>query len=140
VVDNNLYWYSTSPDVLGNKSNWYMTAVHSYANLTGLNTLAQNTSLTTAVTRTVSGAQETVRVTLTNTSSSALAFFVRPEITAGNGGTEVLPVSYSDNYVSLWPGESTTITAAYATADLGGQPPYLRVRGYNVPTGSVAVP
>ena len=39
VVSNNLYWYSTSPDTLGNKSNWYMTAVHSYANLTGLNSL-----------------------------------------------------------------------------------------------------
>src|SRR2546421_847477 len=113
VVDSNLYWYSTSPDTLGNKANWYMTAVKTYANLTGLNTLAQNTGLTTAVTRTVSGAQETVRVTLTNTSGTALAFFIRPEIIAGSNGTEVLPVSYTDNYVSLWPGESTAITATY---------------------------
>ena len=41
---------------------------------------------------------------------------------------------------SLWPGEQTTLTAKYATADLGGQLPYLRVRGGNVPSFTVAVP
>jgi len=40
----------------------------------------------------------------------------------------------------LWPGESSTIAATYQTSDLGGQPPYLRVRGYNVPTTSTALP
>ncbi|HEU4349012.1 MAG TPA: glycoside hydrolase family 2 protein, partial [Actinoplanes sp.] len=79
-------------------------------------------------------------ITLTNTSATNLAFFVRPEITAGSGGTEVLPVTYTDNYVSLWPGESTTITAAYQSSDLGGQAPYLRVRGHNIPTTSIPVP
>jgi exo-1,4-beta-D-glucosaminidase len=91
------------------------------------------------VTRTTSGTQQTATITLTNTGST-LAFFLRPEITAGNGGNEVLPVSYSDNYVSLFPGESTTITASYATSALGGAAPYLRVRGVNVPTSSIVVP
>src|SRR5439155_2809874 len=36
LVSNNLYWYSTSPDVLGNHSTWYKTQVKSSANLTGL--------------------------------------------------------------------------------------------------------
>jgi exo-1,4-beta-D-glucosaminidase len=49
-------------------------------------------------------------------------------------------VNYSDNDISLWPGESSTITATYQTSDLGGQPPYLRVRGYNVPATSTALP
>ena len=140
LVSNNLYWYSTSPDVLGNRSTWYMTAVKTYANLTGLNSLPSNPSLATTVTRTVAGGQETVQVALRNTSATNLAFFVRPEVTAGNGGTEVLPVTYTDNYVTLWPGESTTVTATYQTADLAGQPAYVRVRGYNVPTTSVPVP
>jgi exo-1,4-beta-D-glucosaminidase len=139
VVSNNLYWYSTTADVLGNKSNWYMTAVKTYANLTGLNSLASNPSLTAAASRTVTGDQETVRITLSNASTTNIAFFVRPEVTAGNGGNEVLPVNYTDNYVSLWPGESTTVTATYQSGDLGGQTPYLRVRGYNVPTASIPV-
>ena len=137
VVSNNLYWYPTSPDALGNKSNWYMTAVKTYANLTGLNGLPASSGLTVSPSRTVSGGQETVQIHLTNTSTTNLAFFVRPEVTAGNGGPEVLPVNYTDNYVSLWPGETTTITATYRTSDLGGQAPYLRVRGYNVLTASV---
>ncbi len=140
LVSNNLYWYSTSPDVLGNKSTWYKTAVKSYANLTGLSSLASNPNVTATVARTTTGSEQTVTVTLQNTSTTNLAFFVRPEVTAGNGGLEVVPVSYTDNYVSLWPGESTTITATYQTSDLGGQPPFLRIRGYNVPTTSVAVP
>jgi len=51
----------------------------------------------------------------------------------------VLPVTYSENYVSLFPGESIIITAKYATTDLGGQLPYLRIRGYNVPQFSIVV-
>jgi exo-1,4-beta-D-glucosaminidase len=81
-----------------------------------------------------------VTITLTNGSAANLAFFIRPEVTAGNGGLEVTPISYSDNYVSLWPGESTTITATYASSALGGQAPYLRIRGWNVPTTSIAIP
>ena len=58
---------------------------------------------------------------------------MRAEIVAGNGGEEILPVNYSDNYISLWPGETKAITAKYATKNHGGQPVFVRVRGYNVP-------
>jgi exo-1,4-beta-D-glucosaminidase len=140
TVSNNLYWYSTTPDALGNKKNWYSTSVKTYANLTGLNSLVANTGVTTGVSRSVAGGQETVTITLTNTSPTNVAFFLRPEVTAGNCGREVVPVAYTDNYVSLFPGESTQITAVYATGDLGLQPPYLRLRGYNIPTVSTPVP
>jgi exo-1,4-beta-D-glucosaminidase len=140
VVSNNLYWYSTSPDVLGKSGNWYSTSVRSYANLTGLNSLASNSSVTASVSRTVASGQETVTITLNNTSATNIAFFTRAEVTAGNNGLEVLPVTYTDNYVSLFPGESITITAKYVTADLGGQAPYLRIRGYNVPSFNIPIP
>jgi len=140
VVSNNLYWYSMRPDQLANSHTWWKTAVHRYADFTRLNSLPTNPNVTASVSRTVSGGQETATVTLSNTSSTNIAFFLRPEITAGNGGTEVLPIDYSDNDVSLFPGESTTITATYATADLGGKAPYLLVRGFNVPSTSKVVP
>jgi exo-1,4-beta-D-glucosaminidase len=140
VVSNNLYWYSTTADVLGRKSNWYMTAIKTNANLTGLNSLPNNPGVTASVSRTTSGSGQAATIRLTNTSPTAIAFFLRPEITAGSGGNEVVPVTYTENYVSLFPGESTTITAAFQTADLGGQAPYLRVRGYNTPSTSIAVP
>jgi len=140
LVSNNLYWYSTTADAFGNKSNWYSTSVNTYANLTGLNSLPSNSNVTASVLRTIANGQETVTLTLNNTNATNIAFFMRPEITAGNGGLEVLPVTYTENYVSLFPGESITITAKYATTDLGGQSPYLRIRGYNVPQTSVVVP
>jgi exo-1,4-beta-D-glucosaminidase len=140
LVSNNLYWYSTIGDALGRKSNWYSTQTKTYANLTGLNSLAANNAVTSTVSRTVANGQETVTITLRNTSPTALAFFLRPEITAGNNGNEVLPVTYTDNYVSLWPGEQTTITATYQTSDLSGAAAWLRLRGYNIPTANSVIP
>ena len=37
------------------------------------------------------------------------------------------------NDLSLFPGESTTITARYRRSDLGGAVPGLALHGYNVP-------
>jgi len=140
LVSQNLYWYSTTKDVLGNHATWYKTAIKGYANLTGLSTLASNSSLAATAARTAASGEETTTITLHNTSATALAFFGRAEVTAGQDGLEVVPVTYNDNYVTLWPGESTTLTARYRTADLGGQLPYLRVRGYNLPTSNIAIP
>src|SRR5262249_42446177 len=70
VVSNNLYWYSTTPDALGNKHNWYMTAVKTYANLTGLASLPVNSAVTATASRTVSAGQETVQIQLSNTSAT----------------------------------------------------------------------
>jgi beta-mannosidase len=47
-------------------------------------------------------------------------------------GRRVLPVFYSDNYVSLVPGESSTIVIETATKDLQGDEPLVEVDGYNV--------
>ena len=134
LVSENVYVYSTSPDKLGTSTNWYHTSVSTYANLTGLNNLVANTNLTAIASRRIAGGQEAATIFLTNSSSSNIAYFVRAEITAGQGGLEVVPILYSDNYITLWPGDSKTITATYATSLLGGQAPFVRVSGYNVPT------
>ena len=133
-VGDNLYWYSTQPDVLVyTNSTYYYTPLSSYADLTGLNTLATNNSVTASATGTVDEGQSATTIRVNNPASGSLAFFVRAEVTKGRGGEEVVPVTYTDNYFTLWPGESATITAQYAQADLGGRPAFVRVRGYNVP-------
>jgi exo-1,4-beta-D-glucosaminidase len=53
LVSNNLYWYSTTADVLSGHASWYRTTVKSYANFTGLNALASNSNVTAGVSRTV---------------------------------------------------------------------------------------
>ena len=79
------------------------------------------------------------RVTITNESQTDIAFFVRAAITAGRDGGEVLPIRYSTNDVSLFPGESTTVTARYLHTDLGGAAPGLILRGFNVPEQTFSI-
>ena len=50
---------------------------------------------------------------------------------------EVLPIAWSDNDVTLWPGESETLQATYSAAALGGAPPVVSVFGWNFPTVDV---
>jgi len=49
-----------------------------------------------------------------------------------NVTSRVLPVYYSDNYISLVPKESRTVTIEAAEADLKGEAPQLVVDGWNV--------
>jgi beta-mannosidase len=46
----------------------------------------------------------------------------------------VLPVFYTDNYVSLLPGESRTITIEAAAKDLGSDQPLVVLDGWNTTT------
>ena len=43
----------------------------------------------------------------------------------------VLPVFYSDNYISLTPGETRTVTITFATTDLHGDQPLITLDGWN---------
>lgn len=138
-LSENLYWYSTQPDVFNfDKSDWYITPVTNYANLTGLNELPANPDLKASVSATGGNGQGTATIRLVNDNPTNIAFFVRAEIVGGKGGDEVAPVMYSDNYVTLWPGETNVIRARYAVSALNGKPPVLRVKGYNVPESFVA--
>jgi beta-mannosidase len=47
-------------------------------------------------------------------------------------GGRVLPAFYSDNYVSLIPGETKAIAIEAAQSDLQGEPPLIAVDGWNV--------
>ena len=126
-VSRNVYWLSTKPDVLQwDKSEWYMTPLTQYADLTGLQKLPQAQLKATAAFE-----AGRARVTLENP-SQALAFFVHLAVRKGSAGEEVLPVLWDDNYVTLLPGETREIEARYAPKDLGAAKPVVTVDGWNV--------
>jgi len=58
-------------------------------------------------------------------------------IRQSTGGELMLPVLWSDNDVTLWPGESVTLTARFAAP--GADTPIVQVSGWNVPTQTVPV-
>lgn len=129
-VSRNVYWLSTEPDVLDwDESTWYHTPVSRYAALHGLRTLPPaDVRVTTASRSLPDGWGET---TVRLTAGRSIAFFQRLALRRGPGGPRVLPVMWSDNYVTLMPGETVTVTARYRLADLGGAAPTVEVSGRN---------
>nr|MDQ6872365.1 exo-beta-D-glucosaminidase [Gemmatimonadota bacterium] len=128
-ISNNFYWLSTRMDVLSDSSTWYMTPVKTYADFTALRSMPQ-TSVNVSARFSASGGIGTARVTLKNPGKD-IAFFLRLRVT-GRDDEEALPVFWEDNYISLLPGETRTLTASYRVRDLGGGAPRVVVTGWNV--------
>ena len=77
-----------------------------------------------------------VEVTLRNAPGNPVAFFNRVALLNKKTGQRILPAFYSDNYVSILPAESKTITAEYtgAPADMT-----VEVYGWNVSAQRVEI-
>jgi len=136
AISRNVYWLSTQADELDwAHSNWYLTPVSRYADLTPLQSLPVATSEIRATSRR-EGADTIATVTLTvPPSSGTVALFQHVSIKRSAGGELMLPVLWSDNDVTMWPGESATLTARFAAT--GAETPIVEVSGWNVPTRSV---
>jgi exo-1,4-beta-D-glucosaminidase len=136
-IDRNVYWLSTKSDVMDWSNNdWYYVPTTSYADLTGLQSMAQS-SVQALASSTTSGANTVTTVTLHNTGSGTTPALFTDAHVVDSAGAPVLPIRWSDNEVTLWPGESTTLTATYRTSDLHGSAPSVRVSGWNIGTTTV---
>jgi exo-1,4-beta-D-glucosaminidase len=137
-ISRNVYWLSTQSDELDwAHSTWYLTPVTRYADLTPLQSLPTATS-DVHVTMRHEGAEDIASVTLTvPPSSKAVALFQHVSIKRSADGEPMLPILWSNNDVTLWPGESVTLTAHFATS--GAATPVVEVTGWNVPARSVPV-
>jgi len=60
------------------------------------------------------------------------ALMVRLKAVREKTGDRILPAIYSDNYVSLMPGERLTIRTDLADADTRGERPRMAIEGFNV--------
>jgi len=75
-------------------------------------------------------------VVIENTGKN-VAFLTRLRLVTGNKYAEILPVFWSDNYVSLLPGEKREVNVQVRKSDLAGVRPVLLVDGFNVLAASV---
>ena len=116
-----------------------------FANLSELQSLPAAAVRVRAHTESARGGVEKTVVRITNTSNQpAVAFFLRADVrratrsgTPAAGDNEVLPIFWSDNDVTLWPGESQTLRATYRRADLHGASPLVSVSAWNSPLQEV---
>jgi hypothetical protein len=111
LVSQNLYWLGARP-----------------ASYRELNSLAP-TQLKASATSTTAG--DTVKLTIQLTNSASVVS-LENKLTLLNAGDKqrILPAYYSDNYVSLLPGESRTIQVEYPSAAAHG-PAEIALRGWN---------
>lgn len=131
VVSRNFYWLSTVEDVLDwSKRQWYITPTKVHGDFTELADLPPvKLDVKTAFDH--DGADARALVTLQNRGPS-LAFFVRLRVLQQAGGDEIRPSMWSDNYVSLLPGETRTLTARWRPDEAPDANPVIEVDGWNV--------
>jgi exo-1,4-beta-D-glucosaminidase len=130
-IADNVYWQSTVDDDVGDPSNdsQFLLKQVSWADFSALSTLTKvGIELSGKLQR--AGSRNGFTVTLHNPSRN-IAFFERVEVTEGKDGDEVLPIVYSTNYVTLFPGESVTMSGHFRAAELSGKRPWLRLEGWN---------
>ncbi|MBV8784083.1 MAG: glycoside hydrolase family 2 [Gammaproteobacteria bacterium] len=134
-LSRNVYWLPTHTDELDwAHSNWYLTPVTRYADLTALQALPAAASEVRATVR-HEASEDIATVTLTvPASAKSVALFQHVSLRRVAGGEPIVPILWSDNDVTLWPGESVTLTAHFAARSAA---PVAEVRGWNTPPRSI---
>ena len=118
ILSTNFYWRSQAT-LNGDGVN----------DLQGLNDLPRVTLVGKARRHDLNG-ETIVEITLLNPTKS-VALMAHVQLRHRATGLRVLPVFYSDNYISLLPGESRTIQVEAALSDAGSGPLDVAVDGWN---------
>ena len=119
LLSQNLYW-------LGAKSSSYRE----------LNNLPPVTLQATATSH-VDGDMVKVTVQLNNPGTH-VSLATKLTLLSANDKERILPAYYSDNYISLMPGEGRTVEIEYPMKDHAG-PAEITLRGWNVMAGNIPV-
>jgi hypothetical protein len=106
--------------------------------LTDLNKLPMVT-LEAQVDRKDADGKRLLTVTLHNPTAN-LAVMAHLQLRRQHSGERVLPVYYSDNYVSLVPQETRTITIEAALSDFNGEDALVVFDGWNVTVAPASTP
>ncbi len=110
--------------------NFYWQADPAHAgDLTGLDQLPA-AKLDATIKRADNNEKCLLYITLRNPGNT-IALMAHLQLCKNTSKDRVLPVYYSDNYISLLPGESKTITIEAAKSDLGKERPLVLLDGWN---------
>jgi exo-1,4-beta-D-glucosaminidase len=132
VLAENVYWASNTDDVVGNPNDpaQFKTELERWADFSALSDMP---AVKIQVAANLDGPDNAKTATLTlKNLSNHIAFFLRAEVTAGQDGQEILPISYDDNYVTLFPQQTKTLVARFERPAAMKQSYAVRVEGYNV--------
>ena len=133
-----MYWQSQRNDDVGDPNRDFAFDANqaTWADMTPLNYLTR-VPLGVRAQRTTNGAGEQVVTMRLHNTTKQIAFFERAEVTSTQDGDEILPIQYSDNYVTVFPGETAELRAVVPSPFANAN--WVRVSGYNTPPVVVPV-
>jgi exo-1,4-beta-D-glucosaminidase len=127
----NWYWLSQKQDQLAwSKSKWYYTPESSFTDFTPLKNLPATTLNVNYSTD--KKENETRHVITVKNTGKTVAFFVHVRVLKDKNADDILPVIFSDNYISLAPDESRVIECNYENKDAVGTKPYVLTAAWNL--------
>jgi exo-1,4-beta-D-glucosaminidase len=128
-VGSNFYWLTSKPETITHGIvNLDEGLAETFADFRPLSRL-QKASVKAATQTTQEHGDVVTHITLQN-SGATLAFFIRLNISLCGSAKEILPVIWSDNYISLLPGETRELTATYRASE--PEPVRADFAGWNV--------
>ncbi len=139
-ITDNFYWLSTVRDVEGTKADtksprgfdWdlFVAKPKSVADFTDLEKLPKvELEKSYAILKDSTEVQATVKI---KNKGRNLAFMIHLSVSNGENGDEISPAYWSDNYFSLFPGETKDVMVRFNKVDQGIVPAILKVDGWNV--------
>ena len=133
-IDNNFYWLSTKADILDYQAEvqpwYYHTPSKQYADFSGIRKL-KSVKLKTNVKQRDTEKYVYFDVELENPTKN-IAFFIEMRIINKKTKETILPVLWTDNYVSLIPGEKQQYTAKINKKYLENTETEFVFKGWNV--------
>ena len=141
VLSTNFYWLSSKKNVYdwSAADNDAFTPVKSYEDLTTLNSLPSTGEMSVSAAFMKGNEGPFARLKLEN-HSDKLAFQIRLAIRRKGQNSEILPVRWNDNFVSLLPRESREIIAQFSSPDALGGEKELTIAGWNTAAQVVSLP
>eukprot|EP00041_Stephanoeca_diplocostata_P031726 m.994917 g.994917 ORF g.994917 m.994917 type:complete len:1025 (+) comp24014_c1_seq5:15-3089(+) len=117
IVSENVYWLPKHADTFPMAGCFTGCNVTTFANMSDLSTMPScHVRVATQVHAGTTMEAETVHVTLENT-GSAPVFFARIRVLKASDATDILPAYYSDNFITVFAGESRSVDISYAATD-----------------------
>lgn len=136
LVDN-VYALSSKPDeYIWNKTSWVHTPLKSYANFKQLSNLKQ-VKPEVQVDKKEKGQDYIYTIKIKNPSKEIL-FFTHLKL-KDKEGNMLQPVFWSDNYISLMPGQEKTLKTEVAKKIVLKKNPQIEIKGWNSPSHIIAL-
>jgi exo-1,4-beta-D-glucosaminidase len=134
IVDN-IYWKSQKDDDVGPQKNDYYTSLQQekWSDMTALNTMpAVKVEIEAQKKKVGEESHFTIRL---HNPSSHIAFFERVTVSETKNGNDILPIEYSDNYVTVFPGETVEV---HGSIWKNTPAKWVKIEGYN--TSAISMP